>query len=108
MKLLDSENFRWTRCVDIFDGGPSIECDLDRIRTVREMSLRRLTVNASADHIEGAEPLMISSPEGEPFVCALGYGHRKGQSVVLHPEIAERADLNQGANVYAVPMRKGS
>lgn len=107
MGLLASENFIWTRCVDIFDGGPSIETPIDKVRTVQQMSVRRLTISDNVDHIDDAEPMLVASPEGTPFTCMLGYGHRLGQTVVIPPAAAERAGLQTGSQVMASPLRKG-
>lgn len=105
MGLLLSEHFAVSRCIDIFDGGPSIQCPIDKIRTVQETTDRRLTISDSADHIAGAEPFLISTRVGEPFTATVGMGHRQGQTVVLPPALAERAGLNQGALVAAAPLR---
>ncbi len=43
LNLLQTEGFRYRGYVDIFDGGPTIECNLNDIRGVRESRL--LTVN---------------------------------------------------------------
>lgn len=107
LKLLSSENFRWTRCIDIFDGGPSVECPLTKTRTVSGLTERRLTISEDAAHIEGSEPLLVSSPAGEAFACTIGTGHRQGKTVVLAPAIAERMGLNNGATVMASPLRPG-
>lgn len=108
MGLLNDEHFTWTRCIDIFDGGPSIESPIDKTRTAQEAGTRRLNIAESADHIEGAEPFLVASQDGEAFACAVGMGHRQGQTVVLPAKIAERCGLNQGASVAASPLRKGS
>ncbi|MEM9233109.1 MAG: hypothetical protein AAGA69_02585, partial [Pseudomonadota bacterium] len=66
-----------------------------------------LTVSDTADHIAGAEPLLITSTGDAPFVCATGAGHRAGKTVVLAPDVAERAGLKQGSPVAVSPLRKG-
>ncbi|PNS13216.1 arginine N-succinyltransferase [Mixta theicola] len=44
--VLEAEGFRYQNYVDIFDGGPTLECDIERIRAVRKSRL--LTVEAIA------------------------------------------------------------
>lgn len=39
LSLLQAEGFRWRNYVDIFDGGPTVECNLADIRSVRESRL---------------------------------------------------------------------
>jgi len=36
IKLLEREGFRYRGYVDIFDGGPTVECDVDQIKSVQE------------------------------------------------------------------------
>lgn len=38
--VLEAEGFRYLNYVDIFDGGPTLECDIDHIRAVRKSRLR--------------------------------------------------------------------
>ena len=34
--VLEKEGFRYRNYVDIFDGGPTLECDIDRVRAIRK------------------------------------------------------------------------
>lgn len=103
--LLESEGFRWSRCIDIFDGGPSLESAIDQVRTIRTSSERTLTLAPNADHIAGAEPFLITTSAPDDFVTVLGWGHRTGGTVVIPPEIAERANLRNGSTVIAAPLK---
>ena len=37
--MLEAEGFRYRNYVDIFDGGPTLECDIDRVRAIRKSRL---------------------------------------------------------------------
>ena len=37
--VLEKEGFRYRNYVDIFDGGPTLECDIDRVRAIRKSRL---------------------------------------------------------------------
>ncbi|ERK10346.1 Arginine N-succinyltransferase [Pantoea sp. AS-PWVM4] len=37
--VLEAEGFRYLNYVDIFDGGPTLECEIDRIRAIRKSQL---------------------------------------------------------------------
>lgn len=37
--VLEKEGFRYCHYVDIFDGGPTLECDIDRVRAIRKSRL---------------------------------------------------------------------
>lgn len=34
--VLEKEGFRYRHYIDIFDGGPTLECDIDRVRAIRK------------------------------------------------------------------------
>ena len=37
--VLEKEGFRYRDYIDIFDGGPTLECDIDRVRAIRKSRL---------------------------------------------------------------------
>lgn len=37
--VLEKEGFRYRNYIDIFDGGPTLECDIDRVRAIRKSRL---------------------------------------------------------------------
>lgn len=37
--MLEKEGFRYRNYIDIFDGGPTLECDIDRVRAIRKSRL---------------------------------------------------------------------
>ena len=39
--VLEKEGFRYRNYVDIFDGGPTLECDIDRVRAIRKAARLR-------------------------------------------------------------------
>ena len=43
MRMLEEEGFYFERYVDIFDGGPTVICPTDRIRTIRESTMETVT-----------------------------------------------------------------
>jgi arginine N-succinyltransferase len=105
MNLLASEGFEWTRCIDIFDGGPSLECQIDKVRTVAATQRRTLTIASSSEHISGAEPFLAAPAEDGEFCVVLGEGHREGRTIVLGPEAAARVGWRAGAPVLAAPLK---
>lgn len=47
--VLETEGFRYRDYIDIFDGGPTLECDLDRVRAIRKSQLQILVVGQPVD-----------------------------------------------------------
>ncbi|WP_437890085.1 arginine N-succinyltransferase [Phytobacter sp. V91] len=46
--VLEKEGFRYCNYVDIFDGGPTLECDIDRVRAIRKSRLVEVVEGQSA------------------------------------------------------------
>ena len=46
--VLEKEGFRYRNYVDIFDGGPTLECDIDHVRAIRKSRLVEVVVGQSA------------------------------------------------------------
>ena len=67
MRMLEAEGFSHEGYVDIFDGGPTMACRTDAIRTVRDA---RPATLAATDATQGAHGL-VSHGRVERFACAL-------------------------------------
>ncbi|WP_313069048.1 arginine N-succinyltransferase [Atlantibacter hermannii] len=46
--VLEKEGFRYRDYIDIFDGGPTLECDIDRVRAIRKSRLVEVAEGQSA------------------------------------------------------------
>ncbi|WP_421672306.1 arginine N-succinyltransferase [Raoultella terrigena] len=58
--VLEKEGFRYRNYVDIFDGGPTLECDIDRVRAIRKS---RLVAVAEGQPAPGEWPLCLVANE---------------------------------------------
>ncbi|WGK58799.1 arginine N-succinyltransferase [Pantoea sp. SS70] len=66
--VLEAEGFRYLNYVDIFDGGPTLECEIDRIRAIRKS--RQLTAeNGAAD--ESWPLCLVANADFQHFRVAL-------------------------------------
>jgi len=70
MRMLEQEGFSGGDYVDIFDGGPTMSVETDRIRTIREA--QALTLTAIDDAAPGKR-MMLAAGDRRAFAC--GYGH---------------------------------
>jgi arginine N-succinyltransferase len=68
MRMLEAEGFSHEGYVDIFDGGPTMACRTDAIRSVRDAKVATLV---ATDAKEGAHGL-VARGRIEKFVCTLG------------------------------------
>ena len=96
MALLESEGFRPNGLVDIFDAGPTVCCERDNIRTVRDA--RRLTVRI-ADEIEAELPALISTDSVAAFRAVRQRAVVEGDAVTLNRETAEALRVRSGDTV---------
>jgi arginine N-succinyltransferase len=93
MALLESEGFRPNGLVDIFDAGPTVCCDRDNIRTVRDA--RRLTARI-ADEVEAELPALISTDRVAGFRAVRQRAHVEGDTVTLSKETADALRVRSG------------
>ncbi|MFN3931811.1 MAG: arginine N-succinyltransferase [Brevundimonas sp.] len=93
MALLESEGFRPNGLVDIFDGGPTVACGRDNIRTVRDA--RRLTARI-ADEVEAELPALISTASVTAFRAVRQKAAVEGDAVTLTRETAEALKVRDG------------
>ena len=96
MALLESEGFRPNGLIDIFDAGPTVSCDRDNIRTVRDA--RRLTV-AVAREVEAELPSLISTDSVSAFRSVRQRAHIEDDTVTLTDETAEALRVKAGDTV---------
>lgn len=90
-KLLEWEGFEYHRYVDIFDGGPLVDCAADRIRTLRESRVQRVG-KASGERVEA----MVSTGRMEDFRLIRCEVQVSGESVALDEEARRLLDLGDG------------
>lgn len=96
MALLESEGFRPNGLVDIFDAGPTVTCDRDNIRTVRDA--RSLTVAVTRE-VEAELPALISTNSVSGFRSVRQRAHIEGDTVTLTTETAEALGVSAGDTV---------
>ena len=96
MALLESEGFRPNGLIDIFDAGPTVTCDRDNIRTVRDA--RRLTV-AVAPEVEADLPALISTDSVGDFRSVRQRAVIEGDVVTLTTETADALRVRAGDTV---------
>ena len=93
MALLESEGFRPNGLIDIFDAGPTVSCQRDNIRTVRDA--RPLTV-AVADEVEAELPALISTDSVSAFRAVRQRTHVEGDVATLSAETADALKVRPG------------
>ena len=94
LKLLEKEGFTCRNYVDIFDGGPTVECDVKNISTVRNSF--RATVKVRA-HTSSQEYLLINTSfEHFRGTAAKAAYDKEKETVILDHEVAEALEVDNG------------
>jgi arginine N-succinyltransferase len=103
LKILEKEGFKFTGMVDIFDGGPIISCELEKVRSVKE-SVKSTVSQISSHNLESAE-FIIANPL-QPFRACLGrleFSQEGG--IVVSSGLASLLNLEVGDSVRYVRLR---
>jgi len=97
LHLLEKEGLRNKGYVDIFDAGPTVECDLQQIKTVKH-SREGIVTLAEIDDTPAEH--LIANPAIEQFRATLGCVLEKGEGeVIISPATAQALQLEAGDNL---------
>ncbi len=94
LKLLEREGFTCRNYVDIFDAGPSVECDINNINSVRDSVRVKVMVS---EHSSSQDFLMCNSSfENFRATAAKAAFNRESGSAIISPEVAKALLVDNG------------
>jgi arginine N-succinyltransferase len=100
LRMLEGEGFRHEGYVDIFDGGPTVACPTDQIRTI--LASRQLTFAGTYDE-ESGPTMMLAAGHLDVFACCYGRIHILADDQArLDPASASLLGLQPGDTFLAV------
>ena len=100
--VLEKEGFRYRNYVDIFDGGPTLECDIDRVRAIRKS---RLVTVSEGQPAPGEWPACLVSNENyNNFRAMLVRTDPKCERLVLTAAQLDALKCNAGDSVRLVRL----
>jgi len=100
--MLRKEGFEFRSRVDIFDGGPTMHADFDRIRVIRES--RSHSVAEIARNVDGPE-LMLSNSRLD-YRCCLGrLGLDEQGGAIIDQVTALQLNLKVGDPLRAASLK---
>ena len=102
LAMLLKEGFEKRGLVDLFDGGPTIECEVENIRTVRES--KSGTVGTIAEQVAGGSQQLISNSRMEFRTC-LGEVSWDGDVATVDQVTALRLDLKKEDAIRSVNLK---
>ncbi len=101
-KVLEKEGFRYRDYVDIFDGGPTLECDLDRIRAIRKS---RLVTVAEGQPAPGERPVcLVANEQYQHFRAMLVAADPHCDKLLLNAQQLDALKCHAGDNVRLVRL----
>lgn len=99
LAMLLKEGFENRGLVDLFDGGPTLECELENIRAVRESISG--TVGQIVESVEGGELQILSNSQLD-FRAGLGEILWDGDTATIDQNSALRLELKHGDSIGSV------
>lgn len=102
LTMLKSEGFEHRNLVDIFDGGPTMHCETQNIRAIRES--RKGTVAEITDQVENGQNLLVSNARLTFRACLGNLAWNDGQASI-DQVTALRLDLKVGDQLRVVELK---
>ena len=100
--LLEAEGFRYHNYVDIFDGGPTLECELPAIRAVRQS---RVMTTATGIPDQTHPHCLVTSTDYHQFRAVLLPVDLQAETLLIPPACAARLQITAGDPVRVVSLR---
>jgi arginine N-succinyltransferase len=99
LRMLETEGFTFDRYVDIFDGGPTVTAQIDKIRTLRESA--KETICAIEDG--GKTRMIVAAGRLKKFrACCASVRRVPRRGIAIDPEAARMLGVKIGDEILAV------
>lgn len=98
-RLLEQEGLRYDGYIDIFDGGPVLQADLDHLRAVRDSG-----IHVAAAGVGGAVPSLVATTLRHAFRVVVADADPQAGVLRLGPPALAALACTPGAPVRALPL----
>jgi arginine N-succinyltransferase len=99
LKMLETEGFTFDRYIDIFDGGPTVTCATDQIRTVRDSDLHRVAAIGESGNLK----MLLAAGRLDDFrSCYAQVGKVPKEGLRIDSDTAKLLEVSVGDQVVAV------
>lgn len=105
--LLEQEGFRFEGYVDIFDGGPTVECFRDNVHAIRQSMVLPVSIEEAdpvPDDLTQHVPWLVSNRQFERYRAIVAMAPSRVSRFPLLPYVAAELGLREGDAVRAVPL----
>ena len=103
LALLKNEGFQETGEVDIFDAGPVINCETDKIAAVERT--KEVTVSGVENRIDAESPQVILASSKDGFTSVLTRVRDSDDSVQIDRQDADALGIETGSVCHLLPIR---
>lgn len=100
LKLLQSEGLRFRDYIDIFDAGPTVEGDLQQLKTVRNSRLMKVVIGTP----DVAEHYLVCNLSVTDFRACHAHVTCQGDDVILDPRVASALQVAAGDQIRIAPL----
>lgn len=100
--VLEAEGFRYMNYVDIFDGGPTLECEIEQVRAIRKSRLKPVGIEKPAN--ESTPLCLVANERYEDFRAILLNADPAGSVVSLSRQQANTLRCGQGDLLRVVTL----
>lgn len=101
LHMLQREGFRYNGYVDIFDAGPTVECELSQIKTVAESQ----SATVGFGEVEAQPQYLLANPALARFRTTVGSAQQTPTGeLLISPATAARLQINPGDSIRYTPL----
>lgn len=101
--VLEAEGFGYMNYVDIFDGGPTLECDIDRVRAIRKSRVLKVNIG-DITPLEALPVCLASNEQYSQFRAMIIHADPLSETVTLSPQQAGLLCCEQGDSLRVVTL----
>lgn len=103
LAMLKKEGFAATEFVDIFDAGPTIQCETNQIKAVQRS--REVSVAQVVDEISQPATKLILASSAGGFASVLTEVRLEGDAIVISSRDARQLELERGSKCVMLALR---
>ncbi|MEB6666285.1 arginine N-succinyltransferase [Acinetobacter vivianii] len=97
--LLIEEGLRYKGYVDIFDGGATLQADIENLRAIKESHVVQVQIEQSDLIAVGDEPYIVANDDYDNYRAILIYNHPEHNQVELSEQQARELHVKNGDSV---------
>ena len=98
MRMLENEGFSYQGYVDIFDGGPTMLAETDKVRSIADAHHGEVV----DDELEKGEKALIATGQFKTFRCCYGAREIRDGGIAIDSRAAETLGIGKGDMVWSV------